>query len=124
MFFVRTSSTSLKLTETSASLPWSKTTTYDVLARRRPLDMNDPKAYVLIVFALLIRAGASPRLRLLRPGECLQRRYLRVQSREILLDDVRQLGNLYGPVIKERLPFGHCGAVNRQSSRTQDTAAP
>ncbi len=40
MFLVRTSRTSLKLTETSASLPWSKTTTYINVRARSGCELN------------------------------------------------------------------------------------
>jgi hypothetical protein len=38
-----------------------------------------------------------------------------VQQREILLNDIRQLGDLDGSVIEQRFPFGHCSRVRHPS---------
>ena len=75
-----------------------------------PLQQHDD---VLVVLVLLARAGG------LRARELLQSSDLLVQTREILLDHVGELGDLDGAVVEEgfsfcqfaeSLQFRHCGA--------------
>src|SRR5579862_1831587 len=76
MFFVRTSRTSLKLTETSASLPWRRTTTCQPEFPKCQLwllkeEVGTRGTHIFVVFAFLIAPPRTQRLWMLRAGEGL-----------------------------------------------------
>lgn len=45
--------------------------------------------------------------RTLRSVQCLQGRYLLVNGREVLFDDVGELCDFHGLIVKKRFAFGH-----------------